>query len=160
MPLPNVSGDIIAKGHDCHVRIGNTAADAEIVGFVTTYNYSQDFQIQDAICLGNLGPISLDSQGYNCSITLAAFVPSKGIINKEQQYADGGKISLVDIMPNRAKFMDDNGIVKFPYMDFYNKKKGVVLDAFSGVIIANEGKSVEGNAYARQNVQMRALEKL
>ena len=160
MPLPNVDGDVIAKGHDCHVRIGKNASDAEVVGFVTSYQANQDFQVQDAVVIGNLGPISIDPQGYNCTITLAAFVPSKGLIGGVQQYADGGKISLSDIMPNRAKFMEDGAVVKFPYLDFYNKKKGVVLDAFEGVCISNEGKSVEGNAYARQNVQMRCLAKM
>jgi hypothetical protein len=160
MPLPNVDGDIIAKGYDCHVRVGQNASDAEVVGFVTSYQANQDFQVQDAVVLGNLGPVSIDPQGYNCSITLACFVPSKGLVSGVQQYPDGGKISLMDIMPNRAKFMDDGALVKFPYLDFYNKKKGKVLDAFSGVIISNEGKSVEGNAYVRGNVQMRALEKL
>ncbi|GHU65073.1 hypothetical protein FACS189447_03360 [Spirochaetia bacterium] len=160
MALPNVDGETIAVGYNCHVRIGTNASDAEIVAFVTSYNATQDFQVQDAVVLGNLGPISIDPQGYNCSITLGTFIPAKGLLAGAQQYADGGKVSLMDIMPNRAKFMEDGAVTKFAYMDFYNKKIGKVLDSFQGVIISNEGKSVEGNAYVRGNVQMRALAKL
>jgi len=160
MPLPNVDGEIIALGFNCHVRIGTNASDAEVVAFVTSYQATQDFQVQDGVVIGNLGPISIDPQGYNCSITLGTFVPAKGLIAGAQQYADGGKISIMDIMPNRAKFMEEGAVIKFPYMDFYNKKSGKVLDSFSGVIISNEGKSVYGNAYVRGPVQMRSLAKM
>jgi hypothetical protein len=158
--LPNLSGEVIATGYNCYVRIGTNASDAEIIAFVTSYSANQDFQVQDAVVLGVLGPVSIDPQGYNCSITLGTFVPAKGLIDQQQQYEGGGKVSLMDLMPNRRDFMEEGKLIKFPYMDFYNKKAGKVLDAFSGVIISNEGKSVEGNAYVRGNVQMRALAKL
>jgi hypothetical protein len=65
----------------------------------------------------------------------------------------------MDYIPSRAQFMEAAAVPKIAYMDFYNKKAGKVLAAFEGVLISSDGISVEGNAYARNNVQCRALSK-
>lgn len=157
--LPNVSGSVIATGFNCHVRVGTSASDAAIVAFVTSYQANEDFQVQDAVCIGNLGPISIDPQGYNCTINIGQFIPAKALLAGEQQYGDGGKICLMDILPTRAKIMDAGAVQKIEYMDFYNKKDGVILDSFSGAIVTSDGKQVDGNTYVRGNVQFRALSK-
>jgi cytoskeletal protein CcmA (bactofilin family) len=48
---------------------------------------------------------------------------------------------------------------KIAYLDFYNKREAKVLASFEGVLITSDGINVEGNAYVRNNVQMRALSK-
>jgi hypothetical protein len=65
----------------------------------------------------------------------------------------------MDYIPTRAQYMEAGAIPKIAYMDFYNKKAAKVLGAFEGVLISSDGISVEGNSYARNNVQMRALAK-
>ena len=159
MSLPNVTGAIIATGFNCQVRVGTNAADAEPIAMVTSFQVNEDFQAQDATCLGNLGPISIDPQGYMCTATLDGFLPSKKVLDGTQQYADGGKKAIMDYIPTRAQFMEDGAMPKIAYLDFYNKKDAKVLAALEGVLITNDGLSVEGNAYARNNVQMRALSK-
>jgi cytoskeletal protein CcmA (bactofilin family) len=42
-------------------------------------------------------------------------------------------------------------------MDFYNKREGKVLASFTGVLVTSNGIQVEGSAYVRKDVQMRAL---
>jgi hypothetical protein len=156
MALPNVTGTIIATGYNCHVRVGTNAADAEPIALVASFQANEDFQVQDAVCLGVLGPISIDPQGYNCTITLDGFLPSKkfgGAI----QYEDGGKISIGDKIPDREKFTEAGALIKFDYLDFYNKKAGKVLVSFKGALITSYGINAEGNSYVRNNVQMRAL---
>jgi len=157
MALPNITGEIIAQGFNCHVRVGTNASDAETIALVASFQANEDFQVQDAVCLGNLGPVALDPQGYNCSLTIDGFLPFKKILDGAIQYADGGKIALMDIMPTRAKFMDAGAIQKIAYLDFYNKKAGKVLKAFEGVLITSGSINVDGNAYARNGVQARAL---
>lgn len=159
MALPNITETIIATGYNGQLRVGTNATDAEAVALVSGVDYTQDFQAQDATCIGNLGPISIDPQGYNCTVSIQAFMPAKKTLDNEQQYADGGKKAIMDYVPTRAQFMEDGAMPKIAYMDFYNKKNGVVLAAFEGVMITSEGGSVEGNAYMRNNVQMRALSK-
>jgi hypothetical protein len=157
--LPNVTGAIIATGYNCSIRVGTNAADAEPIALITSFNYTQDFQPQDAVCIGNLGPVSIDPQGYMCTGTLDGFLPAKKTLDGDLQYADGGKKAIMDYVPTRAQFMEGGAIPKIAYMDFFNKRDGKVLASFEGVLISNEGNSVEGNSYARNNVQFRALSK-
>jgi hypothetical protein len=157
MGLPNVTGSIIANGFNCQVRVGTNATDAEPIALVASFQANEDFQVQEAICIGNLGPVSLDPQGFTCSITLDGFLPAKGKLDDAIQYAEGGKISIGDKIPDREEFTEGASLIKFEYLDFYNKKAGKVLASFKGVLITNYGINVDGNAYVRNNVQMRAL---
>jgi hypothetical protein len=157
MNTPNVTGTIIATGFNCHVRVGFSATDAQKIALVASFQASEDFQVQEATCLGNLGPVALDPQGYTCSITLDGFLPAKGKIDNVVQYEEGGKISIGDKIPDREEFSLPGGLVKFAYLDFYNKREGKVLASFEGVIITSYGINAEGNSYVRNNVQMRAL---
>ena len=159
MALPNIDKTIIATGYNCQVRVGTNAADAKKIAMVASFQANEDFQVQEATCLGNLGPISLDPQGYNCSITLDGFLPAKRVLDGEVQYADGGEKAIMDYVPDRAKFMTEDGAMpKIVYLDFYNKQSKTILASFSGVLVSNNGISADGNAYAKNNVQMRALE--
>ena len=159
MALPNITETIIATGYNCHVRVGTNAADAKKIAMVASFQANEDFQVQEATCLGNLGPISLDPQGYTCSITLDGFLPSKRVLDGKQQYADGGEAAIMDYVPDRAKFMvEDGAMPKIAYLDLYNKQSKTILASFSGVLVTSNGVSADGNAYAKNNVQMRALE--
>ena len=157
MSLPNITGAIIATGFNCHVRMGTNASDAEIVALVGSFQANEDFQAQEAVVLGNLGPVSIDPQGYNCTISVDGYLPSRRILDGERQYSGGGTRALMDYVPSRAQFMDAGAMPKIAYLDFYNRKEGKVLAAFEGVLIASNGVNVDGNAYARNNVEMRAL---
>ena len=157
MAQPNVTGTIIALGSNCHVRVGTNASDAEIIALVTNYQVNEDFQAQEATCLGNLGPVSIDPQGYTCSGSVGSFLPSKRKLDGTQQYADGGKKAIMDYVPSRAQYMEDGALPKIAYMDFYNKKAGKVLVALEGVLITSNGVDADGNAYVKNNVQFRAL---
>jgi hypothetical protein len=86
-------------------------------------------------------------------------VLSKKVLNNALQYADGGKTSIMEFIPTRAKFMDQGAIQKIAYMDFYNRKTATVLASFEGVLITSDGIQNEGGGYVRNNVQMMALDK-
>jgi hypothetical protein len=158
--LPNIEETIIATGYNCHVRVGKNAADAagNIIGMVASFQANESFQLQEAVCIGNLGPISIDPQGYTCSITVDGFLPAKRVMDGKQLYADGGKKAIMDYVPDRAKFMTEDGdLPKIAYLDFYNKQSKTILCSFSGVLISDNGVSADGNSYVKNNVQMRAL---
>jgi hypothetical protein len=161
MPLPNITGEIIAQGYNCHVRIKKTeSSNLEAIALVASFQATEDFQVQEAVCLGNLGPVALDPQGYTCQITFDGFLPYKGKLNGNSPYDGTGGTAMMDIMPMREDYMEagkfDN---KIDYLELWNKKAGVIA-AFQGVIITNNGISVDGNAYARNNVQARALSRI
>jgi hypothetical protein len=161
MGLPNTTGTIIALGFNCQVRAGTNEGDAKAIALVASFQATEDFQVQDATVIGHLGPVSLDPQGYTCSITLDGFLPYRGVIpGGAQQYSgDDGKVSVTNIVADqtREKFMESAIVSKLEYVDFYNKKAGKVLASFSGVILTSYGISAEGSAYVRNNVQFRAL---
>ena len=157
MPLPNTTGEIIAQGYNCNVRVGTTASDAQVIALVASFQANEDFGVQEASCVGHLGPVSLDPQTYNCTISMNGFVPSRKVLNNTQQYEGGGKVSIMEFIPTRARFMDTGAITKIAYLDFYNSKTGTVLASFEGVIVTSDGVNVEGNGYVRNSVSMRAL---
>jgi hypothetical protein len=156
MATPNVTGAIIATGYNCQVRVGTNHADAEAIALVASFQANEDFQVQEATVLGNLGPVSLDPQGYTCSITLDGFLPSKKF-KDSPQYAESGKISIGDKVPDREDFALPGGMVKYEYLEFWNKRDQKTLASFKGILITSYGISAEGNAYVRNNVQARAL---
>ena len=162
MSLPNIAGTIIASGYNCVIRIGTSASDCAPVALVASFQATEDFQTQEATVIGHLGPVSLDPQGYSCSITLDGFLPAKGAINDGAQYGtadDNGTKAITNHIQNatREKFMEAGVMSKIAYLDFYNRKSGTILAAFEGVILSSYGVNVEGSAYVRNNVQLRAL---
>jgi hypothetical protein len=157
MATPNITGTIIATGFNCQVRVGTNQSDAQKIALVASFQANEDFQVQEATCLGTFGPVALDPQGYTCSITLDGFLPAKGKIDNEIQYSEGGKIAIGDEIPDKDEFTEAAGLTKFEYLEFYNKKFEKVLASFEGVLITSYGINAEGNSYVRNNVQMRAL---
>jgi hypothetical protein len=169
----NITGTIIAMGYNCQVRVGSSALDAKnnVLALVTSFQATEDFQVQEAVCLNTLGPIAIDPQGYTCTITLDGFVPSKKVLDGTALTDDGAKISIMDKMPTREDFMGagggggdaGNSAPKFAYLDFFNKRAnsgaGQILASFEGVLITSNGISSEANSYVKNNVQMRALAK-
>jgi len=121
-------------------------------------NSTESFQNQDAVVIGNLGPVSIDAQGYNCSITVNSFVPAKGSFARTIQYDGSGTTTLAENKPSRAALMTSGKPKCFAYLDFFNKKESKVIAAFKGVVVDSFGIQIEGNAYVRSNMQMRALE--
>ena len=155
MGLPNITERIIASGHNCKVKVVEKEGDeSKTIALVASFQATEDFQVQEATCIGNLGPISIDPQGYTCSLTLDGFLPSK---KTKLLFHDGsGTEALMRHMPEREDFMTDGDIQKFFAIEFHNKN-GQALASFKGVIVTSNGVSAEGSSYVRNNVQMRAL---
>jgi hypothetical protein len=160
MGLPNVTGAIIAQGHNCQVRIQKNGGALEKIALVASFQANEDYQTQEATCLGHLGPISLDPQGYTCSITLDGFLPARGKLEGEETgniYEESGNKAIPDLKPWREDYAEQGLVQKIEYLDFYNRKQRKIMASFKGVIFTSYGVSAEGNAYVRNNVQMRAL---
>jgi hypothetical protein len=158
MAIADVTGKLLVQGYNCFVRVSTTenatSAD-QTIGYVTSFQATEDFQVQEAVCLGNLGPVAIDPQGYNCSINIAAFI-SADMSNAPKKDSET-PIALEDSMPDREDFMDAANIVKFSYLEFYDKKNNKVVAKFKGVIVTSNGIQSEGSTYVRTNVAMRAL---
>jgi hypothetical protein len=158
MGIADVNGKLTVQGYNCFVRVSmteNAASADKTIGYVTSFQATEDFQVQEAVCLGHLGPVAIDPQGYTCSINIAAFI-SADLSNAPND--SGTLIALEDNMPDRDEFMSpDSRILKFSYLDFYDRKNKKIIAKFKGVLVTSNGIQSEGNTYVRTNVAMRAL---
>jgi len=157
MAMNNITKQIVASGANVVVRVGRNSDSGEIeIGLASNVAYTENFQLQKANVVGYLGPLSLDPADYSCEITIGSFVPAKR--KMEANDAPGGSQALSELVPTRSTALDDGA--KFQYLEFYNKKTDTVLASFAGVVVASSGISVEGNAYAKSNIQLQALERI
>ena len=158
MPRPTATTKIVAAGAWAKVRVKVNGV-LYVIGLASSASYSENFALQDANVLGHLGPISIDSQGYNCSITIGAYIPENPVALGSGNYPDGGDITLNDMLPSRQKVQLDGKGRTFDYLDFYNEATGQVIVAFAHAIVGDNGAQFNPNAYLRQDVQLRAIER-
>ncbi len=161
MAIDNITGSIIATGANVLVRVGQTSDSCtEVIGLATNVSYSENFQTQDAVVIGHLGPVSIDPNGYTCEITIGCFIPAKLTMGASGTYDATASKAVNEFLPSRSGIETDGIKKAFRSLEFYNQKTGVVIAKFSGVIITNAGMNIDGNAYVKSNVQMRALERV
>ena len=125
------------------------------LGLASGCSYDEDWNVQQAQVLGHLGPISLDSQGYSCSISMSLFIPEK----KLTLYADGGEITIEDILPFRDEVQENGKGKEFEQLMFVNKATQKVINSFSGVVIASNGQQVSPNAYITASMRLLAIKR-
>jgi hypothetical protein len=126
------------------------------VGLATGCSYDESFQVQPANVLNYLGPITYDSQGYSCSISISTFVPEL----ENNLYADGGQITIKDLLPTRDQIQLDGKGKQFDSLVFANRATGEVLHQFSDVIIDSDGEQVSPNAYVTANLRLLAVKRV
>jgi hypothetical protein len=159
----DIKGQTIARGYNCFVRVSKTAdaaSPSNTIGYVTSFQATEDFSVQEAVCLGNLGPIAIDPQNYTCNIQIGAFIPAvKNTLTNAPADGSNAAIALEGDIPSRAGFMDDTNatVERYSYLDFYGRKNGRIIAKFTGVLVTSNGVQAEGNSYVRHNVAMRAL---
>src|SRR4030042_2136197 len=125
------------------------------LGVASGCSYNEDWAIQQANVLNHLGPISLDSQGYSCSLDLSVFVPEK----KNLLYADRGEITIEDLLPYRDDVQADGKGRDFEQLLFLNTANQKVLRSFTTVVVASNGEQVSPNAYITANMRFLALKR-
>lgn len=157
MPVPTANLKIIAAGAWVRVRVRETAGAAlKTIGLCTDASYNESFSLQEANVMGYLGPISIDSQNYRCTIQIGAFVPE--YVN-QNDYGDGGDTTFRDLVHSRATVMADGKGKTFDYLEFYNEASEEVINAFKHVIVADNGARVSPNSYVTSNLSFQAMER-
>lgn len=146
---------MIAGGAWVQVLVMNDEGDLKSIGLASGCSYDEDWAIQQANVINHLGPISLDSQGYTCTINMSAFVPEKKLV----LYADGGEITIEDILPYRDDVQLDGKGKSFQQLLFMNTATNKVVRSFSGVVVASNGEQVSPNAYLTENIRFMALKR-
>lgn len=127
----------------------------KMIGLSAGCSYNEDWGVQPANVLGVLGPVSLDSQNYTCSINMTVFVPEKTVT----LYRDGGEITIEDILPYRDDVQIDGKGKNFEQLVFLNKATQKVIRSFTGVAVTSNGEQVSPNAYVLANIAFLALKR-
>lgn len=157
MPYAGANTKIIASGAWAQVRVKESEGSSlKVIGLCTDASYNESFNLQEAQVMGYLGPISVDSQGYRCTIQIGTFVPEG---TGSGAYADGGDTTLSDLQVTRSEVAADGKGKTFAYMEFYNKAADKVLAAFSNAIISDSGMRINPNAYVTNNMSFMAMER-
>jgi len=146
---------MIAGGAWVQVLVSGDDGILKSIGLASGCSYDEDWAIQQANVLNHLGPISLDSQGYTCSINMSIFVPEKKLI----LYADGGEITIEDILPYRDEVQLDGKGKEFEQLLFMNTAINKVIRSFSGVVVASNGEQISPNAYITENMRFMAIKR-
>jgi hypothetical protein len=164
MSVVNAKSHIITNGASVWVKVSKEGDAAEgdagvILGLTTNASWQEDFGLQDAVCIGHFGPVSIDPQSYRCSITLGVFIPIAGAMGDNSYDSQIKKGVLEEVKAAEDIFTDGGLQLTFESLAFVNKDSGTTLAKFSGVMLESEGGQVEGNTYARANLTFRALNK-
>jgi len=163
--LPITTGKVLITGRNVWVEAEYTKNTFRPLAFSTEFQANEDYQVQEATVLGFFGPISMDAQGYNCTLTFNGFVPSaetkEGLLTKYPFVDKSGQTehcAPLDWKPYRGRFMEMDGLPYFETLRLMASVGGQKpLAVFRQVIITSFGLSVNGNEYMRNNVQARAL---
>jgi hypothetical protein len=159
MSLPNITTHTLATGASVQVKVGvNSDTPDTIIGLASNVSYQENYNLQDAVVIGVLGPVSIDPQGYSCEITIGSFVPAKLEMGTDSYQSDI-KEAVLEMLPKRSEIFATSKGKVFQSLEFFEKDSGKTLARFLGVVLSNQGMTVEGNTYAKANVQFRAVEK-
>ncbi len=155
---PTSTTKIIASGAWAKVRIKDMSSGAmKVIGLCTDASYTESFGLVDHSVINHVGPVSIDSQNYQCTIQIGSFVPENP--SSGDKYSDGGEATFSDIMPARADVIDTGQGRTFYYMDFYNSVTGSVICAFAHAVVADGGCKLGATSFITHNISLRAMER-
>jgi hypothetical protein len=153
-----VASSLLVIGYRCQVRVGTSAADAKVIGFVDSAEMSKQIQTQKAQVLDSIFPASIDAQAIAVSGRMTGFLASPAVFKGTQQYNGGGKISLSSFNPKSADFKSGTVVSKFKYLDFYDEKKKLILGYLDTLISTGFTITMNGGSYVKANVSIEAID--
>ena len=153
-----IASSLLTIGYRCQVRIGTSASDAQVIGFVDTAEMSKQIQTQRAQVVDSIFPASIDPQAITVSGRLTGFLASPAVYKGTQQFNGGGKVSLSSFNPKSADFKNGTVVSKFKYLDFYDEKKKLILGSVDTLISTGFTITLNGGSYVKANVSFEALD--
>jgi hypothetical protein len=149
---------MILDGAWTQVRV-ETEAGIHNLGLALGVSFDEDFRVSGASVLNHLGDVTLDSHGYQCSITMQMFYPNRKIPDTSL-FRDGGEITVHDLMATRDAIQSAGQGKKFVRMMFVNTETQEIVEQFQDVIVASQGAQINPNDYARANMRLMAIKRL
>lgn len=153
-----IASSLLTIGYRCQVRVGTSAADAQVIGFVDSAEMSKQIQTQRAQVLDSIFPASIDPQAITVSGRMTGFLASPAVYKGTQQFNGGGKISLSSFNPKSSDFKNGTVVNKFKYLDFYDEKKKLILGSIDTLISTGFTITMNGGTYVKANVSVEAID--
>ena len=153
-----IASSIFTIGYRCQVRVGSSATDAQVIGFVDSAEMSKQIQTQKAQVIDSVFPASIDPQAISVSGRLTGFLASPKVYKGTQEFNGGGKVSLASFNPKTSDFKSGKVVSKFKYLDFYDEKKKLILGSVDTLISTGFTITVNGGTYVKANVSFEALD--
>ncbi len=146
----NLQGDGLVQGKNCIVRAGSSAADATQIGLVQDFEMRANYQTQKAEVIGELLPQSIDITGVSVSTTFSGFIPVKG-------YDLGSNYCIKEMNPDVDTVVDESKVVKIPYLELYDKKKGAVISSTTWAVLTSYSERTSGKGYTVANCSFESI---
>lgn len=153
-----VAASLLTIGYRCQVRVGNSASDAQVIGFVDSAEMSKQIQTQRAQVLDSIFAASIDPQAITVSGRLTGFLASPAVYKGTQTFNGGGRISLSSFNPKSSDFKNGTVMNKFKYLDFYDEKKKLILGSIDTLISTGFTITMNGGTYVKANVSIEAID--
>ena len=153
-----IATSLFPIGYRCQVRVGTSAADAQVIGLVDSAEMNKQIQTQRAQVLDSIFPASIDAQAINVSGRLTGFLATPDVYKGTQVFNGGGTVSLSSFNPDSADFKTGKVVSKFKYLDFYDEKKKLILGSVDTVIATGFSISMNGGTYVKANISFEALD--
>lgn len=147
----NLQGDRLIQGKDCYVRAGNSAADAQVIGFAQDFSIRVQVQTQKAEVLGQFLPVSIDATGVSVTTSFRGFVPKKGVS------IDGSEISAKNFAPTTSAIVDGEKVIKIPYLELYDKRNKTVICSTTWAILTSYDEQSQGKGYHTANCSFESI---
>ena len=99
-----IASSLLTIGYRCQVRIGTSASDAQVIGFVDSAELNKQIQTQKAQVLDSIFAASIDPQAISVTGRLTGFLASPAVYKGNQQFNGGGTVSLSSFNTKSADF--------------------------------------------------------
>ena len=146
----NLQGDSLVQGINCIVRIGNDPASAKKVGLVQEFSMNKQIQTQKAEVIGEILPVSIDPVGISVNTSFRGFIPKKGV-------KLGDFYNVKELNPNDDDIIDNQKVVKIPYLELYDKKAKAVIGATRWAVMTSYGETTSGKGYTVANCSFESI---
>lgn len=159
MAVPNANEKIIQQGHSCNILAYGDDGVSKTLALVQNASYNEDFNVVGAQVLGFFGDVSLDAQGYKCSLTLGSFVPLNPKADITVPFLDGGDITLQKFTKTRQEVAITGKGSVITQIDFVDLAAQTVYNSFSQCMVTSVSRTINPNQYVTENMQLMCIEK-
>ncbi len=113
--------------------------DQDDFGLVTNVTWDENFAVQPVEVLNVLGPLTLDTTGYTCSIDIESFVPRD---NSDFDRIINGK----RLVPTRDEVKDD-GFMPDRILSIVDTADKITHNRFERSVLSSNRKTIQANNF-------------